>query len=161
MVQICALVGCWIGLMGLPLEQDSIVIRSGAGKHRFEVALRRRPFTPSKHRISRGDRRRPPSFTLIDSRRAWGAADTVPMTELGLLSARVDGREWKIARHSWSNCFEPHLDKDSVRATLSADGRRLTVTLIGGDGYGGYKATWTVRRGRKVNRSTEPYDGDG
>jgi hypothetical protein len=160
LIQICALICCWINLLELRLEQDSVVIRSRVGKHRLQVALRQRQFMPSKHRIIRGDKRKPPSFTLIDGKRAWGAADTIPLTELSLFSLKVDGREWKIARPQWNDCFEPNLTKDSVRTTLSRDGRRVTVIILGGDGYGGYKAIWAVRREGTVRRSIQPYDGD-
>ena len=102
------------------------------------------------------------SFVGLGGGHAWTFSDIKKITaaellrqentELVDLKVRVDGKNWPIPSWAYEDLLDPNLGTDYVSSTLSKDGRRLVIVMMGSDGAGAYQVRWTVSRGGVVRR---------
>ena len=80
-------------------------------------------------------------------------------TELVNLVITVDGRRWPIPKSLYNDLLDPNLgqmsgsDDTFEHASISKDGRKLTVSMMGSDGAGGYEVQWILLSNGKHTRT--------
>jgi len=143
------------------VEEDPLVrtIHGRVREHIFDVLLEKRPFDPKRHRVTK----QPDGRSWIDGRPPIGVESLrLPHNELSRFEVKVDRRPWSVPIGLWRDCFEPHLgiysgvngnpNHDNMTASLSRDGRTMTISMEGSDGAGGYVVTWKIRHHGKSTR---------
>jgi hypothetical protein len=125
-----------------------------AGSHVARVVFRTRSFTRAGHRSTRVVR----GQTMIDGRPAIGTDGNIPGVEIASMRFYLDGKEIKIPRRLYADCFEPNLGNDYVTLELGREFRSVVVTMAGSDGAGGYQAIWRLRKDGQHRRSIIPGD---
>ena len=141
-------------------------VRGKAGGHTFSVTLARRAFRRAEHKVAPTPGGPDGYPYLVDGRPAIGTDGGVPSEELYRFEVSVDGRRWPVPERLWRDCYQPNLDTRDpdglgadLSAWLSADGKRLTVKMLGSDGAGSYRALWHLRAdGRHTREIQQPLE---
>ncbi|HEX8457062.1 MAG TPA: hypothetical protein VF656_07185 [Pyrinomonadaceae bacterium] len=123
-----------------------------AGSHLALVVFRTRRFTRAGHRstgVVRGQ-------TMVDGRPAIGTDGNIPGVEIVSMRFYLDGKEIKIPRRLYADCFDPHFGDDDVTLEFEREFRSVVVTMSGSDGAGGYEAIWRLSRDGQHQRSIVP-----
>ncbi len=123
------------------------------GDHIAKIVIRTRAFDPSKHKISYA---RSNYQTTIDGRLAYGA-EQPPRTEIATLNFHFDGQRIPVARHLYTDCYEPNVYRGKgLGIGFSRDFRRVFVTAFGSDGAGSYHVVWVLGRNGRHRRYFKP-----
>lgn len=119
------------------------------GSHTARVVFRTKVFARAGHRSAKVVR----GQTMIDGRPAIGTDGNMPGVEIVSMRFYLDGKEIKIPRRLYADCFEPHFGDDYVTIEFGRDFRSVTVSMSGSDGAGGYQVIWTLRKNGQHTRS--------
>ena len=122
------------------------------GSHTARVVFRTRRFTRAGHRSTRVVR----GQTMVDGRPAIGTDGNIPGVEIASMRFYLDGREIRIPRRLYADCFDPNLGNDYVTLEFGRDFRGVIITMSGSDGAGGYQAIWRLRKDGRHSRSIVP-----
>lgn len=122
------------------------------GPHTARVVFRTRSFARARHRSTRVVR----GQTMVDGRPAIGTDGNIPGSEIYSMRFYFDGKEIRIPRRLYADCFEPRLGNDYVTLEFGRDFRGVTITMSGSDGAGGYQAIWRLRKDGRHSRSIIP-----
>jgi hypothetical protein len=125
-----------------------------AGSHVARVVFRTRKFTRARHRstvVVRGQ-------TMVDGRPAIGTDGNIPGVEIVSMRFYLDGKEIKIPRRLYADCFDPHFGNDYVNLEFERGFGSVTIKMSGSDGAGSYQAVWRLRKGGRHRRSIIPGD---
>ena len=122
------------------------------GSHTARVVFRTRLFARAKHRSTRVVR----GQTVVDWRTAIGTDGNIPGVEIESMRFYLDGREIKIPRRLYADCFDPHFGNDYVTIEFGRGFRSVVITMSGSDGAGGYQAIWRLRKDGRHGRSIIP-----
>jgi hypothetical protein len=124
------------------------------GSHVARVVFRARSFTRAGHRSTRVVQ----GQTMVDGRPAIGTDGNLPGVEIHSMRLYLDGKEIKIPRRLYADCFDPHFGNDYVTLEFGPEFRSVIVTMSGSDGAGGYQAIWQLRKDGQHRRSIIPGD---
>jgi hypothetical protein len=122
------------------------------GSHTARVVFRTRLFARARHRSTRVVR----GQTMVDGRPAIGTDGNIPGLEIDSMRFYFDGKEIRIPRRLYADCFDPNFGNDYVTLEFGRDLRGVTVTMTGSDGAGGYQAIWRLRKDGRHGRSIIP-----
>ena len=120
-----------------------------AGSHVARVVFRTKRFTRAGHRSTRIVR----GQTMIDGRPAIGTDGNIPGVEIGSMRLYLDGKEIKIPRRLYADCFEPNFGNDYVTLEFGRAFRSVVITMSGSDGAGSYQAIWRLSKDGQHRRS--------
>ena len=93
---------------------------------------------------------------MVDGRPAIGTDGNIPGVEIESMRFYLDGREIKIPRRLYADCFDPKFGSDYVTLEFGRDFRGVVVRMSGSDGAGGYQAIWRLRKDGRHGRSIVP-----
>ena len=65
----------------------------------------------------------------------------------------LDGKEIKIPKRLYADCFDPNLGNDYVTLEFGDELRSVVITISGSDGAGGYQAVWRLKKDGQHRRS--------
>ena len=119
------------------------------GSHAARVVFRTRIFARAGHRSVRVVR----GQTMVDGRPAIGTDGNIPGVEIDSMRFYLDGKEIKISRRLYADCFDPHFGDDSVTLKFGLDFQSVIIAMSGSDGAGGYQVTWRLRKNGQHRRS--------
>ena len=124
------------------------------GSHVARVVFRTRTFTSAGHRSTRVVE----GQTMVDGRPAIGTDGNIPAVEIDSMRFYLDGKEIKIPRRLYADCFDPNFGNDYVTLDFGREFRGVIITVSGSDGAGGYQAVWTLRKDGQHRRTITPGD---
>ena len=137
---------------GVPARSERVEtfqFEKKAGSHVARVVFRTKRFTRAGHRSTRVVR----GQTMIDGRPAIGTDGNIPGVEIGSMRLYLDGKEIKIPRRLYADCFDPKFGNDYVTLEFGREFRSVVITMSGSDGAGGYQAIWRLSKDGKHRRS--------
>ena len=123
-----------------------------AGPHVARVVFRTRRFARAGHRSTRVVR----GQTMVDGRPAIGTDGNIPGVEIVSMRFYLDGKEIKIPKRLYADCFDPKFGDDYVTLEFGGEFRGVVVTMSGSDGAGGYQAIWRLEKDGRHHRSIVP-----
>ena len=123
-----------------------------AGPHVARVVVRTKRFTRAGHRSTRVVR----GQTMIDGRPAIGTDGNIPGVEIASMRFYFDGKEIKVPRRLYADCFDPHFGDEYVTLEFEREFRGVVITMSGSDGAGGYQAIWRLSEDGRHRRSIVP-----
>lgn len=119
--------------------------------HLVRIIIRNEPFDSARHKIGYDERT---GKNLVDGRVAYGA-EAVPRTQIKSIEFYFDGRQIKVPRWLYADCYNPNLENGCVNVRFSRDLRSVIVTMLGADGAGAYNVFWVLKRNGKHSRYFE------
>ena len=122
------------------------------GSHTARVVFRTRLFARARHRSTRVVR----GQTMVDGRPAIGTDGNIPGLEIDSMRFFLDGKEIRVPRRLYADCFEPKFGDDYVTLEFGRDFRGVVITMSGSDGAGGYQVIWKLRKDGRHSRSIVP-----
>jgi len=122
------------------------------GPHTARVVFRTRRFTRAGHRSTRVVR----GQTMVDGRPAIGTDGNIPRVEIDSMRFYLDGKEIKIPRRLYADCFDPKFGNEYVTLEFRPNFRGVVVTMSGSDGAGSYQAIWRLSGDGRHRRSIIP-----
>ena len=137
------------GVRAQPKRVETFQFEKKAGSHVARVVFRTKRFTRAGHRSTRVVR----GQTMIDGRPAIGTDGNIPGVEIGSMRLYLDGKEIKIPRRLYADCFDPKFGNDYVTLEFGREFRSVVITMSGSDGAGGYQAIWRLSKDGKHRRS--------
>ena len=140
---------------GVPAQSKKVEtfrFEKKTGSHVARVIFRTRKFTRAGHRSARVVR----GQTMVDGRPAIGTDGNIPGVEIASMRFYLDGREIKIPRRLYADCFDPNLGNDYVTLEFEREFRGVVVKMSGSDGAGGYQAIWRLSKDGQHHRSIIP-----
>lgn len=123
-----------------------------AGPHVARVVFRTRRFDRAAHRSTRVVQ----GQTMVDGLPAIGTDGNIPGVEIDSMRFYLDGKEIKITRRLYADCFDPHFGNDYVTLEFGRDFRSVVVKMSGSDGAGSYQAIWRLSGDGRHRRSIVP-----
>ena len=140
---------------GVPAQSkrvETFQFEKKAGSHVARVVFRTRRFTRAGHRSTRVVR----GQTMVNGRPAIGTDGNIPGVEIESMRFYLDGKEIKVPRRLYADCFDPKFGDDYVTLEFGRDFRGVVVKMSGSDGAGGYQAIWRLRKDGRHRRSIVP-----
>ena len=131
---------------------ETFQFQTKEGSHTARVVFRTRLFARARHwstRVVRGQ-------TMVDGRPAIGTDGNIPGVEIESMRFYFDGKEVRIPRRLYADCFDPNFGNDYVTLKFGRDLRGVIITMSGSDGAGGYQAIWRLRKDGQHGRSIIP-----
>lgn len=135
--------------------------RGSAGGHGYIVTMTAGPFRRDRHRLAITHPGGAQTMYWIDGKPEWkpngerswhGTDGGFPGVEIYSFNVRIDGQSWAFPKRLWKDCFEP--GKPVI--TLSRDGKRLRIDMVGSDGAGNYEVIWDLRANGRARRHFAP-----
>ena len=93
---------------------------------------------------------------MVDGRPAIGTDGNIPGVEIDSMRFYLDGKEIKIPRRLYADCFDPNFGNDYVTLEFGRDFPGVIITVSGSDGAGGYQAVWRLTKDGQHRRSIIP-----
>jgi hypothetical protein len=121
------------------------------GTHRAALILKTKAFDPSKHRMRLkmfGEL----GLTMVDGRVALGAEGGTPSVEIESFRFILDGKEVRVPRRLYSDCFNPGTDASRFVLKFGQDTQSVFVFMNGSDGAGVYDVVWVLRKDGRHSR---------
>jgi hypothetical protein len=121
------------------------------GAHRAALILKTKAFDPSEHRMRLkmfGEL----GLTTVDGRVALGAEGGTPLVEIESFRFILDGKEVRVPRSLYSDCFNPSTDPAALVLKFGQDARSVFVFMHGSDGAGVYDVVWVLRKDGRHSR---------
>lgn len=140
------------GVPAQPKRVETFQFEKKEGSHVARVVFRTRRFARAGHRSTRVVR----GQTMVDGRPAIGTDGNIPGVEIESMRFYLDGKEIKIPRRLYADCFDPKFGDDYVTLEFAREFRGVVVTMSGSDGAGGYQAIWRLRKDGRHSRSIVP-----
>ncbi len=140
------------GVSAQSKKTETFQFEKKAGSHVARVVFRTRRFARAGHRSTRVVR----GQTMVDGRPAIGTDGNIPGVEIVSMRFYLDGKEIKIPKRLYADCFEPHFGDDYVTLEFGGEFRSVVVTMSGSDGAGGYQAIWRLKKNGRHHRSIVP-----
>ncbi len=140
---------------GVPAQSrrvETFQFEKKAGSHVARVVFRTRRFTRAGHRSVRVVR----GQTMVDGRPAIGTDGNIPGVEIASMRFYLDGKEIRIPRRLYADCFDPKFGNDYVTLEFEREFRGVIITMSGSDGAGGYQAIWRLSKDGQHRRSIVP-----
>ena len=135
-----------------PKRVETFRFEKKEGSHVARVVFRTRRFTRAGHRSTRVVR----GQTMVDGRPAIGTDGNIPGVEIASMRFYLDGKEIRIPRRLYADCFDPHFGNDYVTLEFAREFRGVIITMSGSDGAGGYQAIWRLSRNGRHRRTIVP-----
>ena len=123
-----------------------------AGPHVARVVFRTRRFARARHRSTRVVR----GQTMVDGHPAIGTDGNIPGVEIDSMRFYLDGKEIKIPKRLYADCFDPNFGDDYVTLEFEGELRSVVITISGSDGAGSYQAIWRLKKDGQHHRSIVP-----
>ena len=121
-----------------------------SGRHTATLILKTKAFDPSRHRV--GSKKVGELLvTTVDGRAALGTDGSVPNVEIESFRFILDGREVRVPRGLYSDCFDPGTDGRLV-LKFGQDAESVFVFMHGSDGAGVYDVVWVLRKDGRHSR---------
>ncbi len=143
-----------VGVSAQSKSAETFPFEKKAGSHVARVVFRTRRFTRSGHRSTRVVR----GQTMVDGRPAIGTDGNIPGVEIASMRFYLDGKEIKIPRRLYADCFDPKFGNDYVSLEFDPEVQSVVIRMSGSDGAGGYQAVWRLRKDGRHRRSIVPGD---
>jgi hypothetical protein len=121
------------------------------GAHSATLILKTKAFDPSRHR-TRLKMFGELGLTTVDGRVALGAESGTPGVEIESFRLIFDGKELRVPRRLYSDCFNPSTDPSSLVLKFGQDTRSVFVFMTGSDGAGVYDVVWVLRKDGRHSR---------
>ena len=140
---------------GVPAQSkgvETFQFEKKAGPHTARVVFRTRRFARAGHRSAKVVR----GQTVVGGRPAIGTDGNIPGVEIESMRFYLDGKEVRIPRRLYADCFDPHLGNDYVTLEFGRGFGGVVVTMSGSDGAGAYQAVWRLRKDGRHSRSIVP-----
>ena len=118
------------------------------GNHTATIVIRNARFDSSKHEVAY-DRN---IGSLVDGRKAFGV-ESIPKTQIKSIEFYFDGKQIKVPRRLYSDCYNPNLEPQYVKMNFGTDSQHVRVVMWGADGAGAYGVVWRLRKDGKHSRS--------
>jgi hypothetical protein len=118
------------------------------GSHLARIIIFTRAFDSSKHKKTYDENS---GKNLIDGRVAYGA-EGMPKAEIQSIKFFFDGREIKVPRWLYADCYDPNFDSTNFRIRFGRERQEVFVTMSGADGAGGYEVVWVLRKNGRHSR---------
>jgi hypothetical protein len=121
------------------------------GAHRATLILKTKAFDPSRHRVKL---KKVGELLLmtVDGRVALGAEDGTPSVEIESFRFVLDGREVRVPRRLYSDCFDPSTEAGGLALKFGQDAGSVFVFMQGSDGAGVYDVVWVLRADGRHSR---------
>ncbi len=119
------------------------------GAHTARVVFRTIMFARARHRstgVVRGQ-------TMVDGRPAIGTDGNIPGVEIASMRFYLDGKEIKVPRRLYADCFDPKFGDDYVTLTFGRGFQEVIISMSGSDGAGSYEVIWRLRKNGQHSRS--------
>jgi hypothetical protein len=117
------------------------------GNHTATIIISNEPFDSSKHKVAFDKN----VGSLIDDHKAYGA-ESVPRTQIKSIKFYFDGKQIKVPRWLYSDCYNPNLERQYVKMNFARDSPNVKVLMWGADGAGAYGVVWMLRKNGKHSR---------
>ncbi len=126
--------------------------------HTVRLLVRTAAFEPSRHKITREK-----ECVTIDSRVPLGTDCGIPHVEISSIRLFFDGKEVRVPRQLYSDCYSPPLFHEYKRRGVvnrflsikfSDDMKGVFVFMMAGDGAGVYDVIWVFRKAGNHTRFT-------
>lgn len=139
------------GPRALASGAESFRFEARRGRHRATLVMRTKKFDPSRHSVKLkkvGEL----LVTTVDGRVALGTDGGTPFVEIESLRIFFDGREVRVPRRLYSDCFNPGTGDRHVAVKYGEDTRSVFVFMNGSDGAGVYDVVWVLRSDGRHSR---------
>ena len=123
------------GVSAQSKKTETYQFEKKAGSHVARVVFRTRRFARAGHRSTKVVR----GQTMVDGRPAIGTDGNIPGVEIDSMRFYLDGKEIKIPRRLYADCFDPHFGDDYVTLKFGLDFQSVIISMSGSDGAGGYQ----------------------
>jgi hypothetical protein len=137
------------GVFAQPQRIRTFRFEKEEGPHKARVVFHTRLFARKAHRsvgVVRGQ-------TMVDGQPAIGTDGNMPGVEIDSMRFYLDGKEIKVPRRLYADCFDPKFGNNYVTLKFGSDPRTVIISMSGSDGAGGYQAIWTLRKDGRHRRS--------
>jgi hypothetical protein len=121
------------------------------GAHKALVIFRTRALPDAGRRVTQVEQ----GQTMVDGRPAIGTDGNIPGVEIVSMRFYLDGKEIKIPRRLYADCFDPNFGKEDVTLRFGPAFRSVIVSMLGSDGGGAYEVTWTLVKDGQHRRSID------
>lgn len=140
------------GVFAQSIETRTYKFEKKEGLHTARVVFRTKVFARAGHRSTKVVR----GQTMVDGRPAIGTDGNIPGVEIDSMRFYLDGKEIKIPRRLYADCFDPNFGNDYVTLEFGREFRSVIIKMSGSDGAGGYQAIWRLRKDGQHRRSIIP-----
>lgn len=90
------------------------------------------------------------NILLIDYERFWGTDGNTPQTEYKEINVSINNQQVIIPPSAYADLFSPNLQTTEVYYNRQED--ELYILSLNGDGAGGYRILWRVKKGIYTDR---------
>src|ERR1043165_5294682 len=118
------------------------------GSHTAKIIFQTKVFDLSKRRVEYGN-----FHNRVDGRIAYGA-ESVPTVKISSVRFLFDGKEIKVPRRLYRDCYNPNFESTYVKVRFSRNYDGLIVSMAGADGAGAYEVIWRFNQNGKHSWST-------
>jgi hypothetical protein len=119
--------------------------------HVARLIFRTRSFDSAKNKVGYDDK----IGNTVNGRKAYGA-ESVPKAEITSFIVFFDGERVQVPRQLYSDCYDPNFGNEYIKLSFSRDFSKLSVSMSGSDGAGGYEVVWVIRRNGRAFRFFKP-----
>ena len=100
------------------------------GAHRALVIFHTKALAGAGRRVTGLER----GQTMVDGRTAIGTDGNIPGVEIVSIRFYLDGKEVKVPRRLYADCFDPNFGKGDVTLKFGPAFRSVIVSMLGSDG---------------------------